>query len=150
MSSIHLIAWAQSLLAGRSPAAFPTPQRAVLRPVLRIGDVEVDLESHRATRAGRDVHLSPTEYRILVLFMGDTGRVFSRQQLLMGAADDRPNTELGAADVYVTGLRRKLNRGFNRDALKTLRGVGYTGLGPAAARVARAALRSAAIVTGFA
>jgi two-component system phosphate regulon response regulator PhoB len=125
VSSIHLIARAQSLLRRAKSDNPDTVARIESRPVLRIKDVEVDLESHRVTRGGRDIHLSPTEYRILTLFMGNPARIFSRQHLLMNIWNDRPSTELRTVDVYVCRLRRKLKRGFRTDALQTLPGVGY-------------------------
>jgi two-component system phosphate regulon response regulator PhoB len=125
ISSIHLIARVQSLLR-RAKSDNPAPvARIKSHPVLRIKDVEVDLESHRVTRGGRDIHLSPTEYRILTLFVGNPGRIFSRQHLLINIWGDRPNTEVRTVDVYVSRLRRKLKRGFRKDALQTLPGVGY-------------------------
>lgn len=125
VSTIHLIARAQSLLR-RAKSDNPDPvARIESRPVLHIKDVEVDLEAHRVTRGGRDIHLSPTEYRILTLFMGNPGRIFSRQHLLMGIWGDRPNTGVRTVDVYVWRLRRKLKRGFRTDALQTVPRVGY-------------------------
>lgn len=125
VSSIHLIARVQSLLR-RAKSRDPEPvARVDAEPVLRIKDVEVDLETHRITRSGRDIHLGPTEYRMLTLFMKNPGRIFSRQDLLLHIWGDQPDMGVRNVDVYVSRLRSGLNRGFHADALQTLRGVGY-------------------------
>lgn len=124
-SSIHLIARAQSLLRrGKSGVAEPL-SRSDPRPILRINDLELDLESHRVRRGGRPIHLGPTEYRLLTVFMGSPGHLFSREDLLMAIWSDQPGTEIRTVDVYVSRLRGALNRGFRAKTLKTVRGVGY-------------------------
>lgn len=125
VSSIHLIARVQSLLRRTKSGNLDPILRPDLGPILRIKDVELDLETHRVTRGGRDVLLGPTEYRILTLFMGNPGRVFSRPYLLTSIFTDKPNTEIRTVDVYVSRLRRELNRHARTDALHTVRGVGY-------------------------
>lgn len=122
ISSIHLIARVQALLR-RPKHRDPGPVDA--RRVLRIQDVEVNLESHRVTRAGRDIHLGPTEYRILIFFMRHPGRIFSRQRLLKAIWGDRPNTAGRTVDVYISRLGRALDRGFRESAIQSVRGVGY-------------------------
>jgi len=125
VSSIHLIARVQSLLRRTKSGNRDPVLRPDLGPILRIRDVELDLETHRVTRGGRDVLLGPTEYRLLTLFMGNPGRVFSRPYLLTNIFSDKPNTEIRTVDVYVSRLRRILNRHARSDALHTVRGVGY-------------------------
>lgn len=125
VSSIHLIARVQALLRRTKCGVLDPIIPPDVGPVLRVNDVELNLETHRVSRGGHDVPLGPTEYRLLTLFMGSPGRVFSRQHLLTGIFSDKPNTELRTVDVYVCRLRRELNRHTSSDALHVVRGVGY-------------------------
>ena len=125
VSSIHLIARVQALLRRTKFGVLDPIIQPDVGPVLRVNDVELNLETHRVSRGGHDVPLGPTEYRLLTLFMGSPGRVFSRQHLLTGVFGDKPNTELRTVDVYVCRLRRELNRHGSSDALHVVRRVGY-------------------------
>ena len=125
VSSIHLIARVQALLRRTKHGVLDPIIPPDVGPVLRVNDVELNLETRRVTRGGHDVPLGPTEYRLLTLFMGSPGRVFSRQHLLTGVFSDKPNTELRTVDVYVCRLRRELNRHASADALHVVRRVGY-------------------------
>ena len=93
--------------------------------VLRLGDVELDRETRRVLRAGRDVHLGPTEFRLLEFLMQSPGRVFSREQLLNGVWGRDIYIDERTVDVHVGRLRRALNRGRSTDPIRTVRGGGY-------------------------
>ncbi len=107
--------------------------RAILRrarpetiaSVLKIGDLELDRETHRVHRAGRELHLGPTEYRLLEYLMQNPGRVYSREQLLDGVWGREVYVDERTVDVHVGRLRKALNRGRSRDPVRTVRGVGY-------------------------
>ena len=93
--------------------------------VLNIGDIELDRERRRVMRAGRDVHLGPTEFRLLEFLMQSPGRVFSREQLLNGVWGRDIYIDERTVDVHVGRLRRALNRGRAADPIRTVRGGGY-------------------------
>ena len=93
--------------------------------LLSIGDVDLDRETHRVLRAGRDVHLGPTEFRLLEFLMQSPGRVFSREQLLNGVWGRDIYIDERTVDVHVGRLRRALNRGRDADPIRTVRGGGY-------------------------
>jgi two-component system, OmpR family, phosphate regulon response regulator PhoB len=93
--------------------------------VLSIGDVDLDRETHRVLRAGRDIHLGPTEFRLLEFLMQRPGRVFSREQLLNGVWGRDIYIDERTVDVHVGRLRRALNRGRVADPIRTVRGGGY-------------------------
>src|ERR1700730_16939155 len=93
--------------------------------VLSIGDVELDRDTHRVVRAGRDVHLGPTEFRLLEFLMQSPGRVFSREQLLNWVWGRCIYIDERTVDVHVGRLRRALNRGRTADPIRTVRGGGY-------------------------
>ena len=93
--------------------------------VLTIGDLELDRQSHRVRRAGRDLHLGPTEYRLLEYLMRHPGRVYSREQLLDGVWGNDVYVDERTVDVHVGRLRKAINRGREQDPIRTVRGAGY-------------------------
>jgi len=107
--------------------------RAVLRrirpafasEVLRFADLTMDLAAHRVARNGREVHLSPTEFRLLRQLLGSPGRVFSRGQLLDLVWGRDQDVELRTVDATIRRLRRALNAGGEADLLRTVRATGY-------------------------
>jgi two-component system phosphate regulon response regulator PhoB len=107
--------------------------RAILRrirpqaiaSVLRSGDLELDRETHRVRRNGRELHLGPTEFRLLEFLMQSPGRVFSREQLLDGVWGRDVYVDERTVDVHVGRLRKAINRGRAKDPIRTVRGAGY-------------------------
>jgi two-component system phosphate regulon response regulator PhoB len=93
--------------------------------VLKAGDLELDRTSHRVRRAGREVHLGPTEYRLLEYLMRHPGRVYSREQLLDGVWGNDVYVDERTVDVHVGRLRKAINRGRQQDPIRTVRGAGY-------------------------
>jgi two-component system phosphate regulon response regulator PhoB len=93
--------------------------------VLSFGDLEMDRERRRVSRAGRAVDLGPTEYRLLEFLMERPGRVFSREQLLNGVWGSQIYIDERTVDVHVGRLRKALNRGHETDPIRTVRGAGY-------------------------
>lgn len=92
---------------------------------LNAGDIELDRESHRAYRNGRELKLGPTEFRLLEFFLAAPGRVFSREQLLDGVWGRDVYVDERTVDVHVGRLRKAINRGRERDPIRTVRGAGY-------------------------
>ncbi len=93
--------------------------------VLKAGDLELDRTSHRVRRNGREVHLGPTEYRLLEYLMRHPGRVYSREQLLDGVWGNDVYVDERTVDVHVGRLRKAINRGRSPDPIRTVRGAGY-------------------------
>jgi two-component system phosphate regulon response regulator PhoB len=93
--------------------------------VLSAGDIELDREKKRVVRAGRDVPLGPTEFRLLEFLMENPGRVFSRKQLLDRVWGREVYIDERAVDAHVGRLRKALNRGRATDPIRTVRGAGY-------------------------
>ncbi len=116
-----------------SPSELVARLRAVIRraqpsageEVLRYADVTMDLIAHRVSRAGRPVHLGPTEFRLLRHFLEYPGRVFSREQLLDRVWGHESEIEMRTVDVHIRRLRKALNQNGGRDLLRTVRSVGY-------------------------
>lgn len=93
--------------------------------VMRAGDLELDRTSHRVRRSGRELHLGPTEYRLLEYLMRSPGRVYSREQLLNGVWGTDVFVDERTVDVHVGRLRKIINRGRSADPIRTVRGAGY-------------------------
>ena len=100
------------------------PERVASR--LSAGDLDLDRETHRVRRGGRDVHLGPTEFRLLEHLMEKRGRVFSRAQLLDSVWGQSAEIDERTVDVHVGRLRKALSRGRERDPIRTVRGAGYS------------------------
>jgi two-component system, OmpR family, phosphate regulon response regulator PhoB len=92
---------------------------------LCFGDLEMDREKRRVSRAGRGIELGPTEYRLLEYLMERPGRVFSREQLLDGVWGRDIYIDERTVDVHIGRLRRALNRDHETDPIRTVRGAGY-------------------------
>ncbi len=117
-----------------SPTELVARIRAVLRraspglaeELLRFSDIVMDLAAHRVRRAGRDVHLGPTEFRLLRHFMQHPGRVFSREQLLDVVWGHDVYVEPRTVDVHIRRLRKALNNDDEEaDLIRTVRSAGY-------------------------
>lgn len=108
--------------------------RAVLRRIrpaladdtLVYADIAMDKISHRVKRSGRDVHLGPTEYRLLDHLMQFPGRVFSREQLLDAVWGSDVYVEARTVDVHIGRLRKALNAPGETDLIRTVRSAGYS------------------------
>jgi two-component system phosphate regulon response regulator PhoB len=92
---------------------------------LSAGDLDLDRETKRVRRGARDVHLGPTEFRLLEYLLEKPGRVFSRAQLLDGVWGLSAEIDERTVDVHVGRLRKALSRGKERDPIRTVRGAGY-------------------------
>ncbi|MDO8613359.1 MAG: response regulator transcription factor [Dehalococcoidia bacterium] len=92
---------------------------------LQTADLMLDLRRRRAVRDGRTINLSPKEFALLEFMMRNQGRVVTRTQILdhVWGYDYSPDSNL--VDVYVTYLRRKIDRGHGQKLIRTVRGAGY-------------------------
>jgi two-component system phosphate regulon response regulator PhoB len=90
-----------------------------------VGDIIMDRVSHRVKRGSRDVHLGPTEFRILDHLMQHPGRVFSREQLLDAVWGSDVYVEARTVDVHIGRLRKALMVGEETDPIRTVRSAGY-------------------------
>ncbi len=91
------------------------------RPVvLEVGDLRLDPAARRVSRAGTEVTLSAKEFALLEVFMRRPGETLSRLRLLEGAWDMAYESRSNLVDVYVSYLRRKLDKPFGRHSLETV------------------------------
>jgi two-component system phosphate regulon response regulator PhoB len=107
--------------------------RAVLRRLrpglaedrVHCGDIVMDRVAHRVKRGAQEVHLGPTEFRLLDYFMQHPGRVFSREQLLDAVWGSDVYVEARTVDVHIGRLRKALNASEGGDPIRTVRSAGY-------------------------
>jgi two-component system phosphate regulon response regulator PhoB len=91
-----------------------------------LGDLEVDRGAHRVSRAGKDIHLGPTEFRLLDYLIQHPGRVFSRERLLDAVWGSDVYVEARTVDVHVGRLRKALKVEGLDDPIRTVRSAGYS------------------------
>jgi two-component system OmpR family response regulator len=93
---------------------------------ITVGDLTLDLRSRRATRAGREIEpLRPREFALLEYLMRNAGRVVSKTMILSHVWDYSFDPRTNVVDVLVHRLREKIDKGFDRKMIKTVRGIGY-------------------------
>ncbi|MBB3021677.1 two-component system phosphate regulon response regulator PhoB [Microvirga lupini] len=114
----ELLARVRALLRRTKPAHIAT--------LLRAGDIELDRETHRVRRAGQELHLGPTEFRLLEFLMQSPGRVFSREHLLNAVWGHDVYIDERTVDVHVGRLRKAINLPRKPDPIRTVRGAGYS------------------------
>lgn len=117
-----------------SPAELIARMKAVLRRIrpafsnksLAYSDIVMDLATHKVTRKGQEVHMGPTEFKLLRHFMENPKRVFSREQLLDTIWGNDIYVELRTVDVHIRRLRKALEVETGlADLIRTVRSAGY-------------------------
>lgn len=116
-----------------SPRELLARVRAVMRrarpsenDLLIYADIQMDLARHKVQRSGVEVHLGPTEYRLLRHFLESPGLVFSREQLLDAVWGRDVYVEARTVDVHIRRLRKILNDEGRADLIRTVRSAGYS------------------------
>ncbi len=112
-------------LVARLRAVMRRAQPALAADTLEFEDMIMDLVAHRVRRGSRNVHLGPTEYRLLRHLLQHPGRVFSREQLLDAVWGHDVYVEPRTVDVHIRRLRKALNEGDEADLIRTVRAAGY-------------------------
>jgi two-component system OmpR family response regulator len=104
---------------GRRPAAEAPATK------LRVADLELDLLSRSVTRGGKRIDVQPREFRLLEHLMRHAGQVVTRTMLLEKVWDYHFDPQTNVIDVHVSRLRQKLDRGFDKPLIHTVRNAGY-------------------------
>ena len=112
-------------LTARVRALLRRSRPTLASDVATFGDLTLDRETRRVRRADREIHLGPTEFRLLDCLMQRPGRVFSREQRLDLVWGRDVYVEARTVDVHVGRLRKALNRRGDRDPIRTVRAAGY-------------------------
>ena len=114
-----------SELAARARAVLRRLRPGLAEDEVRIGDIVIDRVGHRVKRANKEIHLGPTEFRLLDYFMRHPGRVLSREQLLDAVWGSDVYVEARTVDVHIGRLRKALNAPQTGDPIRTVRAAGY-------------------------
>ena len=112
-------------LVARIRAILRRSRPATASEVLEFADLRMDLAAYRVSRGGTDVHLGPTEFRLLRHFLESPGRVYSREQILDAVWGPDSYLEPRTVDVHIRRLRKALNAANGADLIRTVRGAGY-------------------------
>lgn len=118
--------FSMSEFLARSRAVMRRVRPGLVEDVIALGDINMDRVNHRVHRGTRELHLGPTEYRILERLMQNPGRVFSREQLLDTVWGTEVYVEARTVDVHIGRLRKVLNQSGERDPIRTVRSAGYS------------------------
>ena len=106
-------------LGRRSPAS-------VAETVLRVADLEMDLLERSVTRGDRAIDLQPREFKLLECLMRNAGRVVTRTMLLEKVWDFHFDPKTNIVETHMSRLRSKIDRGYSRELIHTVRGAGYS------------------------
>ena len=113
-------------LVARINALLRRTNNAYKEDVLKFEDIEINLNKHRVFRNQVQIHLGPTEYKLLQLLMENPGRVFSREQLLDLVWGHGIFVELRTVDTHIRRLRKAINIKRCVDLIRTVRSAGYS------------------------
>ena len=100
-----------------------TPTAADL---LKVGDLHMDIQHRRVTRAGQAITLSPREFDVLQVLMQEPGRAFSRTELCERVWRREHEYDTRTVEIFIARLRKKVDSGFTAPLIHTLRYIGYT------------------------
>jgi two-component system OmpR family response regulator len=107
----------------------PPPLEVVT--ALEVGDLRMDLLKRLVTRAGARIDLQPREFQLLEYLMRHAGRVVTRTMLLEGIWNFHFEPQTNIVETHMSRLRAKIDRGYPRELIQTVRGCGYMMLEPA-------------------
>jgi DNA-binding response OmpR family regulator len=94
-------------------------------PILRVADLVLDPVRHRVERAGQRIDLTAKEFALLEYLMRNAGQILTRAMILERVFDYHFESLTNVVDVHVYKLRNKVDRGFSRSLIRTVKGVGY-------------------------
>lgn len=113
-------------LIARMRAVLRRIRPALVEEEVRAGDIRVDRTAHHVWRGENEIHLGPTEFRLLDHLIQHPGRVFSREQLLNAVWGTDAEVEVRTVDVHIGRLRKALNQHGDGDPIRTVRSAGYS------------------------
>jgi DNA-binding response OmpR family regulator len=93
--------------------------------IRKIGDLELNQETHEVKRKNKLIELSPTEFRLLEYLMINKGKVVTREMILNKIWSASPDIETRSVDIYIGYLRKKIDKGFSDKLIQSVRGFGY-------------------------
>jgi two-component system, OmpR family, copper resistance phosphate regulon response regulator CusR len=112
-------------LFARIKALIRRNREAIVNPVLKILDLEVDSISKKVIRNGKEINLTATEYKILELLLSNKGKVFDRMNIAEKIWGFSFNSGTNVIDVHINSLRNKIDKEFPQKLIHTKKGFGY-------------------------
>ena len=96
-----------------------------VQTLLRVGDLEMDLIGRTVHRQGKEIDLQPREFQLLEFMMRHAGQSVTRTMLLEKVWEYHFDPQTNVIDVHISRLRSKIDKGFDKPMLQTIRGAGY-------------------------
>jgi two-component system copper resistance phosphate regulon response regulator CusR len=93
--------------------------------ILKLDDIEMNLETHRVFRDSKEIELTPKEFSLLEFLIRNKGKVCTRTRIIEHVWDIHFDSDTSVIDVYINFLRKKLDTGKKKEVIHTIRGVGY-------------------------
>ncbi|MCG9915803.1 MAG: response regulator transcription factor [Phenylobacterium sp.] len=112
-------------LSARVEALARRRETGSVQTLLRVGDLEMDLIGRTVHRQGQEIDLQPREFQLLEFMMRHAGQAVTRTMLLEKVWEYHFDPQTNVIDVHVSRLRAKIDKGFDRPMLQTVRGAGY-------------------------
>ncbi len=112
-------------LSARVEALSRRRETGSVQTLLKVGDLEMDLIGRAVTRQGREIDLQPREFQLLEFMMRHAGQSVTRTMLLEKVWEYHFDPQTNVIDVHISRLRSKIDKGFDRAMLQTVRGAGY-------------------------
>lgn len=112
-------------LAARVEALARRRETGSVQTLLKVGDLEMDLIGREVRRAGKEIDLQPREFQLLEYLMRNAGQSVTRTMLLEKVWEYHFDPQTNVIDVHISRLRSKIDKGFDRAMLQTVRGAGY-------------------------
>ena len=117
--------YALAELVARVEALARRRETGSVQTQLRVGDLEMDLIGRTVHRAGREIDLQPREFQLLEFLMRHAGQSVTRTMLLEKVWEYHFDPQTNVIDVHISRLRSKIDKGFDKAMLQTVRGAGY-------------------------
>jgi two-component system OmpR family response regulator len=112
-------------LVARINALCRRPPISDVKTVLQVGDLSLDVLRRSVTRGGRRIDLQPQEFKLLEYLMRHAGQVVTRTMLLESVWSFHFDPKTNIVESHMSRIRAKLDRGFDRELIHTVRGAGY-------------------------
>jgi two-component system OmpR family response regulator len=117
--------YALAELVARVDALARRRETGSVNTVLRVGELEMDLIGRTVHRAGKEIDLQPREFQLLEFLMRHAGQSVTRTMLLEKVWEYHFDPQTNVIDVHISRLRSKIDKGFEKAMLQTVRGAGY-------------------------
>lgn len=117
--------YALAELVARVEALARRRETGGVQTVLKVGELEMNLIARTVHRAGQEIDLQPREFQLLEFLMRNAGQSVTRTMLLEKVWEYHFDPQTNVIDVHISRLRSKIDKGFDRAMLQTVRGAGY-------------------------